>query len=678
MKLPGTLQKLINKTPKTSFPSRIRPMLCTLVKDVPANDDLVYEIKWDGYRIITYVDGKKVRMDSRSGLDYTSKYPLVAAELKKINHRMVLDGEMVVFNEEGLPDFNAVQNYSGQTSPISYCVFDLIWLDGHDLKELPLHQRKEILKNIVEDSKVLKFSESFDDGLALFEEMKKLNIEGIVAKDKDSTYNEDERAYNWLKIPIRKKQEFVIGGWAESEKSRSFRSLLFGAYNKGKFQWVGRSGGGYKEKEMPAILAQLNKLEIKQSPFVNKVLDTKGATIHWVKPKLVALFEFSTWTETGRIRKPATFLGFRKDKKPGDVILEIAKPVNEVEEKIEEAELSAPTTTKAKQSKAPKRQSTEKSNWKELEKIKVEHEEEIELGNCNITITDVDRHIWKNITKADLIGYYHKVSKYILPHLKDRPLSLHVKPYGATAPGLYIKDMEGRQPECANIFTDKRRHKKAGKRDVIDYLVCNNLETLLYMINLGCIDVNPWTSTIKNPTQPDYIIIDLDPSDEDFKKAIESAKAAKEYFDEKKIKAFAKTSGKTGIHLYLPCGDLSFENARSVAEEICNEIQQLVPSITTTEVSISNRGNKLYLDPNQNDYADTVASPYSARPYKLPTVSTPLEWKEVNNKLDPSNFTIHTIEKRLAKKGDLWSDIFDTNIVRANMKALNTFKGLKV
>jgi bifunctional non-homologous end joining protein LigD len=230
--------------------------------------------------------------------------------------------------------------------------------------------------------------------------------------------------------------------------------------------------------------------------------------------------------------------------------------------------------------------------------------------------------------------------------------------------------MEGRQPECADIFSDQLKHKKAGKRDIIDYLVCNNEATLLYMVNLGCIDINPWTSRITAPTEPDYIIIDLDPSDNDFKKAITAAEATKQILDEAALKAFVKTSGKTGIHIYIPCLGFSFPAARTIAENICEAIHKLLPKITTTTVSVSARGNKLYLDPNQNDYADTVAAPYSARPHHVPSVSTPLLWNEVNAALDPAAFTITTIVTRLAKKGDLFAAVMDKKIAARNSKKL--------
>jgi bifunctional non-homologous end joining protein LigD len=276
-----------------------------------------------------------------------------------------------------------------------------------------------------------------------------------------------------------------------------------------------------------------------------------------------------------------------------------------------------------------------------------------------------------------LITYYHQVSRYILPYLKDRPLSLHVKPLNAGAPGSYIKDMEGHQPECSQIFTDRRRHEVKGKREKIDYLVCNNEATLLWMINLGCVDINPWNSLIKSPGVPDFIAIDLDPSDDDREaarsKLIETAMAAKEYCDQKKMIAFVKTSGKTGMHFFIPCSGFSNKKCRTLAEQICSDIQAFVPGVSTIENSISSRGGKVYLDPSQNDYADTLASAYSVRPYHQPTVSAPLEWKEVNLNLDLSSFTIHNILSRIRKKGDPCADIFNSLVMIRNNRILSKY-----
>lgn len=323
--IPKKIQRLIENGQKEPMPVVVSPMLCTLVKEPFDDAGCIFEIKWDGYRLISHVNGATVQMKSRSGLDYTKKYPPLAAALKALKHKIVVDGEAVVFNEDGRPDFDALQKYNGHTTPISYCVFDLIWIDGYNIMSLPLIQRKLILKAITKGNSVIRYSEDFENGLDLYGQMKAHNLEGMVAKKKESHYHPNERAGSWLKVPTHRRQEFVIGGWAESDKSRAFKSLLFGAYKDGELEWIGRSGGGYKEKEMPGILKQLQQIEIDESPFVNTVLDTKGATMHWVKPELVANFEFATWTKSGRIRKPATFLGFRKDKKAKQVVREVPK-----------------------------------------------------------------------------------------------------------------------------------------------------------------------------------------------------------------------------------------------------------------------------------------------------------------------------------------------------------------
>ena len=661
------IDQLIKKGSKSKIPASIEPMLCTLTREVIADERYLYELKWDGYRIISYVQKNKARMDSRSALDYTHRYPNIIKALIALKHDVVLDGEVVVFNEEGLPDFDALQKYDGHDSPITYCVFDILWIDGYNLEDLALTERKQILESLLAGNEVIRYSDSFDDGAALYKQVLDRNMEGIVAKMKVSPYQPGSRNDNWLKTPTRKRQEFVIGGWAESDKSRSFKSLLFGAYNEGKFEWIGRSGGGYKEKEMPGILKKLQALEIPKSPFQNMVLDTKGAKTHYVKPKLVANFEFATWTKTGRIRKPATFLGFRKDKKPADVVREVPKPVQVIEEEInEEAKPNAKAAVRTKPAPG--------SNWSEIDKQKVGARQDFEIDDCTIQINDVEREIWTGVTKADLITYYHNISKYILPYLRDRPQSLHVKPIHANAEGFYIKDMEDRQPSCADVFKDKRRHEARGKRNRINYLVCNNEATLLWMVNLGCIDINPWNSRTISPENPDYIAIDLDPSDADsrpdFSKLIETAMATKMYCDKHKLKAFAKTSGRTGMHFFIPCTGFKNQECRALAELICSGIHELAPGASTIANSISSRTGKVYVDASQNDYADTLVSVYSVRPYHIPTVSTPLEWKEINSRLNPHQFTIDYALQRITRKGDLFAGALDKKHATSNNKAL--------
>lgn len=269
---------------------------------------------------------------------------------------------------------------------------------------------------------------------------------------------------------------------------------------------------------------------------------------------------------------------------------------------------------------------TAESNWNKVFEEKIKSEGQITVEGERLHLTNIEKKLWKSTNKAQLITYYNSIANFILPHLKDRPLSLYLKNLNAGAPGLYIKDMEGFQPNFLNIFSTKRKHKVKGKADVIDYAVCNCLPALLWLVNLGCIDFNPWNSSVQNPLEPDFIAIDLDPSDEDFKKAVKTAIAAKQYFDEQMLTAYLKTSGKTGIHMIIPCEGFSFKEARSIAEKICLEIHKRVPRFTTLEVLKSKRGNHLFVDFSQNDEADTLACAYSVRPDKQPNVSTPIDW----------------------------------------------------
>jgi bifunctional non-homologous end joining protein LigD len=409
---------------------------------------------------------------------------------------------------------------------------------------------------------------------------------------------------------------------------------------------------------MPGILNQLQSIEIKKNPFANEV--NEEGRIHWVQPQLVAEFKYTKTTKKGSIRHPAIFLGFRPDKDPEEVVLEL------------------PVSTHNHQSPAQRKMESNPSalpdeGWEAVEKKQITSKEEINVEGHTITLTNIEQELWKGITKAHLIAYYNSMAGYLLPYLEDRPLGLNISPNGPFKDSVFIRGLEGHYPSWARVFTTDRKHKKRGKSNTIDWLVCNDLATLMYMINIDCIDLHPWCSKVGSPNYPDYISIDLDPSDDDFSKVIETALAAKELFSKFKLTSFVKTSGKTGMHIFVPCTGIAFGEARSIAENICNQIQALVPYITTTETSISARGDKLYIDPSQNDYGDRLAAPYCVRAYKLPTVSTPLDWKEVARRLDPTDYTIHTITKRIEKKGDLWKDLFSKKVRAANAKILKSF-----
>src|SRR6185312_13975556 len=346
------LSNILKKCKKSKYLDNIKPMLCSLIREPFDDPDFLFEVKLDGYRIIAYVQNGEVTLSSRSGLDYTKKYPSIAEALSAQGSDIILDGELVALNNEGKPDFDALQKNNGK-NPLVFYAFDVLWYKGYDLMGLQLTERKQVLSKAITFNEVIRYSDDFDEGIRLFELIKKQQMEGIVAKRKSSKYERGKRGNDWLKLPAEKRQEFVVGGWAESSNGRAFRSLLFGAYNKDhQLEWIGRSGGGYKEKDMAAILKKLKSLEIDESPFINKVLDTKGATIHYVKPELVANFKFATWTTSGRIRKPATFLGFRYDKKAKNVIREVPLSSKQEEKIVEKGTEKEPKNTKVKTSKS--------------------------------------------------------------------------------------------------------------------------------------------------------------------------------------------------------------------------------------------------------------------------------------------------------------------------------------
>lgn len=339
-----------------SIPDKLKPMLATKIQQPFDDPDWLFEIKWDGYRSIAYVNNGNVQLRSRNNLLFNNNYKIVVEELYKWGLNIVVDGEIVVLNEEGKASFDALQTY-GHTKdvPLVYYIFDLLWLDGLDLTQLPLYRRKEILKRLAPESGVIKFSDSIDQyGVDFFKVVESNDIEGIVAKKKDSTYEPGERTKNWLKITTEIREDFVIGGWTESDSGRSFKSLIFGYYDDEGLKYDGHSGGGYKSSDMKELIEKLQELETKKKPFVNDVdSDTK---VHWVKPKLVAEFKYASRTESGKIRKPAIFLGLRPDKEP--------KEVHKGSDVFDDEADTVYVKTKNKEPVS----TSKDSNWPELEK----------------------------------------------------------------------------------------------------------------------------------------------------------------------------------------------------------------------------------------------------------------------------------------------------------------------
>lgn len=619
------------KRVKAAPAKKYKPTMATLVDDPFTREDWLFEPKWDGYRAIADVRGGKVDLYSRNHISFNKDYPPVVKAVEKIAYDVVLDGEVVVMKNKDVSDFQSLQNYktTGKGN-LTYVVFDLLYLNGEELLEMPLIERKTLLEEVVKqlDDKTVQYSAHVvKEGEKLFKKASQKGLEGIIAKKADSVYEEGRRTMNWLKIKILNQQETIICGYTAPRGSRKkLGALVLGVLDdNGELRYVGHCGGGLNGELIDMLYAKLQPLRRDTSVFKGKIKTNMPVT--WVKPVLVCQVKFSSWTEGGILRQPI-FLGLRVD-----------KPVKEVHKETAKS-LDMATTRKTT---APQ-----------------EKERTLKLNGKEVTLTNQQKIYWpdEKITKGELIDYYLSVAQYLLPYLKDRPLSLHRFPNGIKGSSFYQKDLD-RENTPAWIKTIPLHAASTGKD--VDYLICNNEATLAYMINLGCIEVNPWLSRSARLDNPDYLVMDLDPEDIDFKAVVETALCIKDILDGMKVEAYCKTSGASGLHIYIPTGaKYEYETCRLFAEFIARQTHQQLPKITSVVRAKSQRKKRVYVDFLQNSRGQTVAAPYAVRPKPGATVSTPLEWKEVNDRLKISDYNIRNTLARIEKKGDLWQPVQTT------------------
>ena len=626
----------------------IKPMLATLSKNVFSDKNWVFEIKWDGYRAIAELkDG--FRFYSRNGLSFASKYPPIVDALQQQKHEMILDGEIVAYNEEGLPHFQSLQHYGEKPVPLIYHVFDLLYLNGSDTTGLTLLQRKELLKEALTESDHIKYCDHVaEDGEGFFEVIKKKGLEGMIAKETSSNYAIGRRSTNWLKIKNLNTEEVVIAGYTKPRGSRSkFGALILGRYEGDELIYAGHTGTGFDEISLQELYEKMQPLVVEKSPF--KVTPKTNMPATWIKPELVCNIKYSEITRDGIFRHPV-FTGLRID-----------KPAEEITTKPDDMPLkktaAKKTTTRAT---AAKKSAAKNSAGVSKNTKTVERENEIvkKIGKAELKLTNQNKIYWPDdgYTKGDLIDYYEKMADYILPYLKGRPESLNRFPNGIKGDSFYHKDAGDTAPgwvSTAKVFSE------SNQKD-IDYIVCNNKATLLYLANLGCIEMNPWNSTTKNLENPTYMIIDIDPSDNNtFEHVIETALATKEVLDGFGAESCCKTSGASGLHVFVPMGaKYNYEQIKTFAHLVATKVTEMLPDLTTLERSLSKRSkNKIYVDYLQNRGGQTIASVYSLRPKPGATASTPLDWKEVKSGLSPKEFDINTLPERVKKTGDIFKPV---------------------
>jgi bifunctional non-homologous end joining protein LigD len=621
-------------------PGKYKPMLATLAKDVPHGEGWLYEVKWDGYRAIATLADSDCMLTSRNDNDLTARFGEVAKGIVKgvKTPSCVLDGEVCALDENGKSSFSAMQQGKPGT-PLVYYVFDLLELDGEPILELPLAERHERLEQLLDRrNRTIRLSEQFDDGDALYEAAREQKLEGIMAKRADSPYRPGRRTREWLKIKTHGRQEFVIAGYTKGQGRRAghFGSLVLGAYDEnGELVYVGNVGTGFTEKTLDDLRKRLVKLERKDPPFreVPKIPKVRRSDIVWVEPKLVAEIEFAEWTHDRRLRAPS-FQGLREDKDPTDVRIEEPAEPEAAAEGVSGSEPLSPI------------------------------EPELRKGKRILKLSNLDKPFWpdEGITKGDLLAYYRDVAPVLVPHLRDRPFTMRRYPEGAYGKAFFQKDAPSHMPEwipTARVLVSTRE--RPSQKKWIKAPLVNDELALLWMVNMGCIDMNTWYSRVDKPDRPDFVLFDLDPSpDVGFPETVQVALLVKEALDALGLESFPKTSGADGIHVLVPIERRhTFDDTREFAEIVARAIARANRGLATTEWSKAKRRGVL-IDSNQNGEGKTIASAYSVRPKPGAPVSTPLRWDEVNEKLNPSIYSMQVVLDRVRRFGDLYADVLTT------------------
>jgi len=605
---------------KSPFPDFISPQLATLVNQVPKGDEWLHEIKFDGYRIIAFIQNQIITLKSRNQKDWTHELTPIAQALKTFSFKnVVFDGEVVLLDSDGKSDFQLLQN-SIKINKLSkpkfvYYIFDILYYEQYDLKPLPLIERKILLQRILpKQDYTIRYSEHIiNDGNTMFQHSCKLGLEGIISKHINSVY-ETKRSKSWLKIKCIKRQEFVIGGYTSPKGGRShFGSLFLGVFNdQNELEYAGNVGTGFTQASLKEVYEQLQLNASHTNPFNSKPPQSNSA--HWVHPVLIAEIEFTEWTDENHLRHPS-FKGLRLDKSPKGV--------------KREKEVSLSTVKKSIQSKQ---------------------------SSSDFKITHPDKIVYPEdkYTKHDLLIYYELVSQYILPFIQNRPLSLVRCPenYKECFFQRHYNKMTPKALKSINIDT---------KGEVEPYIYLDNKEGLLSLVQMGVLEIHPWSSVISSLETPDIIIIDLDPApDVTWTAIVRAAFEIKDELSQLKLTAFVKTTGGKGLHVVIPIQpQYDWEDIKNFTHVFVQYLEKKQPTHYICKMSKRERSGKIFLDYLRNQRGATAISAYSTRARIHAPVSVPLHWDELTNNRQDALFTIHTLPLRLSQlKNDPWKDIW--------------------
>jgi bifunctional non-homologous end joining protein LigD len=582
----------------------------------------IWELKYDGYRLLASREGGAARLLYRRGMDSTATFPEIARALAALPFEsFVLDGEVVVLDEKARPSFGRLQKRAllqrrtdieraSVELPATLFAFDLLAFEDFDLRSLPLTERKALLARLVPRAGPVRFADHVEEkGEELLASVAEMRLEGVVGKKADGPYRSG-RSADWIKIRLDRADDFAVVGYTQGEGARSgFGALHLAFWKDGGLVYAGRAGTGFTEKQLSEIRARLEPRRRDTPPCSGPAPPGRGHV--WVDPELVCEVRFKEWTGEGLLRQP-TFLRLREDKA--------------IEECVREDDPGAASEPPAP---APPEDLPEKT----------------------VPFSNLDKVFWpeEGYTKGDLIEYYRSISPWLLPYLKDRPLVMTRYPDGITGKSFFQKDAPNFAPGWIRL---ERIWSEHAERE-IDYFVCDDMETLLYVANLGSIPLHVWASRVAAPERPDWCILDLDPKGAPFAHVVKVARAIHALCEEIALPHFIKTSGATGLHVLIPLGgQCTHAESKTLGEILAKAVEQDVSEIATTARMIGSRAGKVYIDFLQNGHGKTIAGPFSARPVPGATCSAPLKWSEVDGKLDPKKFTIKTLPARMKRLKD--------------------------
>lgn len=644
---------------RSTPPKDFKPQLATLSSRVPEGDSWIHELKFDGYRILAHINGTgKVRLITRNDNDWTVRFGVVANAVADLPlQSAILDGEVVSLDANGVSNFQKLQNSlkTGDSASLVYYVFDLPYLEGYDLTDVPLVKRKELLAGVLlatnpDNDGVIRYSDHIQgQGADVLQQACSAAMEGIVAKRADSAYHQF-RSPDWLKVKCMKQQEFVIGGYSKPQGSRvGFGALLLGYYDKGQLFYAGRVGTGFTTQTLKQLAAELKGRQIEQSPFTNSMTSAERRGVTWVKPQLVGEVEFTEWTSDGRLRHPS-FHGLREDKPAKDVAREKPKSLKKLT-------VTANHNGKSTHDRNGKSMKTSRESPSLASRTAKSSNGEVVVAGVRLSHADRVLYADHGITKRDLAEYYERVADWILPYVVDRPLTLVRCPEGYDGECFFQKHLTGSLPDAVRgVMVDVK-----GKKE--EYVAIDNVAGLVALVQMGVLEIHPWPAREDNLERPDQLVFDLDPGDGiTWKDVVQGARDVRDRLESAGLKTFLRTSGGKGLHVVVPLSRRNtWDEFKAFAKSVADAITREQPDKYLATMSKEKRRGKVFIDYLRNQRGATAIASYSTRRRSGAPVAVPIDWDELTAKTRPDMFNIKNVPKRLDKlKQDPWADFFAT------------------